>query len=66
MLQNSFFWMHCIMAKSRDDLLPRTLITSVMNGEGARGFDAFGGDFFGYYFFYFSFSESLPAGQGIV
>ena len=54
------------MAKSRDVLLPRTLVTSVMNGEGARWVDAFGGDFSGYYFFYFSFSESLPAGQGIV
>ena len=66
MLRNIFFWMHCTMAKSRDALLPRTLITSVMTGEGARWVDAFGGDFFGYYFFYFSFSESLPAGQDIV
>ena len=37
------------------------------DGEVVRGFDAFDGIFFGFYFSYFSgFGRSLPSGQDIV
>jgi len=53
------------MVNSRDALLSPAA-APVVNGKSVRVFDAFGGAYFSFYFSYFSFSESLPAGQGVV
>lgn len=54
------------MSDSRSGLLPLTFAVSMADEENTRVFGAFGGTYFSFYFSYFGFSESLPAGQGVV
>jgi hypothetical protein len=54
------------MSNSRDAFLFSAIAAVMASGENACVNDVFGGAYFGFYFGYFNFSQSLPAGQGIV
>lgn len=58
--------MLCPMSTSRNAFLSPASAALVASGENACAKDVFGGAYFGFYFGYFSFSQSLPAGQDIV
>jgi len=54
------------MSQSRNGLPHLTTDAFVADGWNARVFGAFGAASFSFYFSYFSFSKSLPAGQAVV